>query len=153
MPRINLTRVLLGGIVAGIVIDVCEGLLNGVLLSNQWAEVMRSLNRAPTPSLKSIIALNVWGLAAGILTVWLYAAIRPRFGAGPRTAICAAMVVWFATFALALSPPVFLHIFPVGVAVTAVGLEIIEMVLAGLAGAYIYKEDSAPSSISAAAAA
>ena len=28
------------------------------------------------------------------VTVWLYAAIRPRFGPGPKTAICAGLIVW-----------------------------------------------------------
>ena len=31
----------------------------------------------------------------GILIVWAYAAIRPRFGPGPKTAIFAGLVPWF----------------------------------------------------------
>ena len=34
----------------------------------------------------------------GLLLVWLYAAIRPRFGPGPRTATYAALVVWVCGF-------------------------------------------------------
>ena len=34
----------------------------------------------------------------GILTVWLYAAIRPRLGSGPGTAVCAGLVVWGLAF-------------------------------------------------------
>jgi hypothetical protein len=30
----------------------------------------------------------------GFLLVWLYAAIRPRFGPGPKTAIIAGLAVW-----------------------------------------------------------
>jgi len=36
MSKINLARVILGGVIAGIVIDVCEGILNGVILKQQW---------------------------------------------------------------------------------------------------------------------
>ena len=151
MTRINLTRVLLGGIVTGIVVDICEFLLNGVLLSRQWAEVMRSLNRAETLSVKSIAALNLWGLAVGILTVWLYAAIRPRFGPGPKTAVCAGMVVWFSAFALATSVPVFLHIYRLDLALIVVGLQIIEMLVASVAGCALYQEDAAGASMSAVA--
>ena len=32
--------------------------------------------------------------ALGIAAVWLYAAIRPRYGAGPRTAVIAGLAVW-----------------------------------------------------------
>lgn len=151
MGRINLGRVILGGLVAGIVINVFEGLLNGVLLSSQWGEVMKSLNRSATPSVKTIIALNVWGFAVGLLTVWLYAAIRPRFGAGPKTAICAGLIMWAACDALATSIPVFMHIYRVELAVTAVAIEVVEMLAAGLAGAYFYKEDSAPQPLSSGA--
>src|SRR2546422_4874519 len=30
----------------------------------------------------------------GIFLIWLYAAIRPRFGAGPRTAVLAGFAIW-----------------------------------------------------------
>ena len=35
-----------------------------------------------------------WGFLVGIFAVWLYAAIRPRYGAGPKTALCAGAAVW-----------------------------------------------------------
>ena len=56
-------------------------------------------------SVKQIVALNVWGLAVGILTVWLFAAIRPRHSAGPKTAISAGLAVWALAFALATAVP------------------------------------------------
>jgi hypothetical protein len=121
------------------------------VLSSQWGEVMKSLNRPATPSVKTIIALNVWGLAVGILMVWLYAAIRPRFGAGPRTAICAGLIMWAACDALATSIPVFMHIYRVDLAVMAVAIEVVEMLAASLAGAYFYREESAPQPLSSAA--
>ena len=34
----------------------------------------------------------------GIVMVWLYALIRPRMGPGPKTAIVAALVVWFGIY-------------------------------------------------------
>lgn len=151
MGRINLSRVILGGLVAGLVIDICEGVLNGMVLADQWGAVMTSLNRPVTPSLKTMVALNIWGFAAGILTIWIYAAIRPRFGAGPKTAMIAGLTMWAAAFALATAVPVFLHIYPVGLALTSVGIEIVEMLLAATAGAYFYKEGTAAATVSGAA--
>ena len=151
MGKINTSRLILGGIAAGIVIDVFEGLLNGVILEKQWADVFTALGKAPGLSIKQILALNVWGLAAGILTVWLYAAIRPRYGAGPRTAVLAGLAVWVMVHGLATAVPVFFHLYPVGLGVTSVALEGVEMILAGLAGAALYKENSAGSARSAAA--
>jgi hypothetical protein len=34
----------------------------------------------------------------GILLVWVYAAIRPRFGPGGKTAVYAALIVWICGF-------------------------------------------------------
>ena len=34
----------------------------------------------------------IWGLFVGIFPVWLYAAIRPRYGAGLKTALGAGFV-------------------------------------------------------------
>jgi hypothetical protein len=47
----------------------------------------------------SAIAINVIAsFAAGILLVWLYAAMRPRFGPGMKTATMAALAVWICGF-------------------------------------------------------
>jgi hypothetical protein len=143
MGNINLGRVLLGGIVAGIVIDLFEGVLNGVVLANQWATVMTGLGRLGTMSVKQIVAFNVWGLAAGILMVGVYAAIRPRLGAGPKTAICAGLVIWATAYVLGSAAPVFLHLFPVGLMAIGLAVGLVETMVAGLAGAYFYKENSA----------
>lgn len=142
MSKINLGRVVLGGIVAGIVIDIFEGVLNGVVLTNQWATVMTGLGKSSTMSMKQLAAFNVWGLATGILMVWLYAAMRPRMGAGPKTAICAGLVVWAAAYMLGSAAPVFLHIFPVGLMLTGLAVGLVETMVAAVAGAYFYKEDA-----------
>ncbi len=152
MGKINLARVVLGGVIAGLVIDVCEGILNGVILKQQWADAFTALGKTSgTMSVKQIVAFNLWGLAAGIITVWLYAGLRPRYGAGPRTAIFAGLTVWALAFALATAVPVFFHLYPVGLGLTSVILEAVEMILAGLAGGAIYKESAsnAPRSMSA----
>ena len=147
MGKINLARVVLGGVVAGLVIDVCEGILNGVILKQQWADAFTALGKTSnTMSVKQIAAFNVWGLTAGIITVWLYAGLRARYGAGPRTAIFAGLTVWALAFALATAVPVFFHLYPVGLGLTSVALEAIEMILAGLAGGAIYKESAAADS-------
>jgi hypothetical protein len=149
MAKINLGRVILGGIIAGIVIDVFEGVLNGVILSQQWTDVQKELGKSGNMSVKQIVAFNVWGFAVGILTVWLYAAIRPRYGSGPRTAVCAGLAVWALAFALGSAAPVFLHMFPVGLVSTSLAVELVEMIVAGLAGAAVYKEASTVAAMAA----
>jgi hypothetical protein len=143
MGKINLGRIILGGLAAGVVINICEGVMNGVVFQKQWAEIMVGLGKSPDMSVKQIVAFNAWGFAVGILTVWLYAAIRPRFGAGPKTAMCAGLVVWALAFGMATAIPVFLKIYRLDLSLMIVSLEIVEMLIAGLVGGALYKEDAA----------
>ena len=140
MAKINLGRVLLGGIVAGIVIDAWEGVMRGVLLQDRAADAMAALGRTANVSVRQIIALNVWGLVVGIFTVLLYGAIRPRFGAGPKAATFAGLMIWALVFALGIMPVVFMHLLPVSLEAITVCGELVMMVLAGLAGGAVYKE-------------
>jgi hypothetical protein len=94
MGKINVVRLVLGGIVAGIAIDLLDYLVDGVWLAPRWAHDMALLGK-PGLSPVQIIWLNVLGLLTGIAAIWLYAAIRPRFGAGAKTAFIAGMAVWF----------------------------------------------------------
>ena len=68
MGRINVGRVVLGGIVAGIVADVLGYVVDGVLLASQWAEGMKALGR-PDFTTNQLIGFNIIGLAAGIFTM------------------------------------------------------------------------------------
>jgi hypothetical protein len=143
MGKINLGRVILGGLVAGVIINLIEGVMNGVVLADRWAAQMTSLNRAAAGSVKQIVVLNLWGFAAGLLTVWLYAAIRPRLGAGPRTAMCAGLFTWATICGMGTAVPVILHVYRLDLGLMGVGYELVEMLIASVAGAYFYKEGGA----------
>jgi hypothetical protein len=95
MGKINYGRVILGGLIAGIVLDVLSWLVDGVLLARLWSDGMTSLSRQPAFSLRALILFNLIGLASGFALVWIYAAIRPRFGAGVKTAVYAGLITWF----------------------------------------------------------
>ena len=153
MGKINWGRVILGGIVAGIVIDVFEGVSNGLILASQWNEAMTALNRSATMTTNQIAAFNVWGLAAGIVMVAIYAAIRPRFGAGPKTVMLAGAIVWALAYAASNAAVVFLHLFPLGLMLSATAIGLVETLVAGVAGAAIYKEEEAGAAMSSGAAA
>ena len=98
---INTSKVVVGGLAAGVVNNVLGFLVQGMLLGPKMMDEML----AAAPSLKgkgedpmTMTGRIVTGFAIGFLLVWLYAAIRPRFGPGPKTAILAAFVVWFCGF-------------------------------------------------------
>jgi hypothetical protein len=141
MGKINLGRVFLGGVVAGLVLCIGEYLCNVVLLRQAWVDAMSALNRSlsGTDYMALYIILT---LALGIFSVWVYAAIRPRFGPGVTTAICAGLVVWFLAAFCASVSSLPLNIFPRKLLFYVVLWELFEFPIATVVGAWIYKEQS-----------
>lgn len=141
MGKINMGRVVLGGLLAGLVINVGEFVLNMPILGNQWNEAMRALNRPPMDAEPPTFFILL-SFALGLLTVWIYAAIRPRFGAGPMTAICAGLIVWVLASLYASAAMLPLHLFPRRLLLYATVWEFFELPIAALVGAWIYKEEA-----------
>jgi hypothetical protein len=140
MGSININKVILGGIVAGIVGNVLSFLADGVILAPQWAAAMKALGK-PEFTGSQIAGFVIIGLVYGILVVWLYAAIRPRYGAGPKTAVYAGLAVWAIGVLL---PNISLMgiggLYPLDLTLETTAAGIIESVAAALAGAALYQE-------------
>ncbi|HEV2199334.1 MAG TPA: hypothetical protein VGR73_05915 [Bryobacteraceae bacterium] len=140
MGKINMNRVVLGGLVAGIVADVLGYLVDGVLLAPQWADGMKALGR-PEFTMNQWIGFNLLGLASGIFAIWLYAAIRPRYGAGPRTAILAGVAVWVIGTLLPNAALMGVSgFFALNLTLLTTLGGIVELVAGALAGAALYQE-------------
>jgi hypothetical protein len=139
MPSIRWSRVILGGLAAGVVVNVFEYLLNGVLLAQSWAAAMGSLNRPEGFSSVQVVAFNVWGFLMGIGAVWLYASIRDHYGPGIRTALCAGVAVWAIGYAFGMIPSMALHMFPRRLMTYGVLMGLFEMAAGTVLGAWIYR--------------
>lgn len=142
MGKINWGRVFLGGIVAGIVVNLGEFLFHTVVFKTQVEEAMRAAGKDPA-AMESGTAMAVWVIwcfLLGIGAVWGYAAIRPRFGAGAKTAIIAGVAAWY--FACFLPSIAMMNMGMLSQNLLMMGLVwgLVEYVLATIAGAYFYKE-------------
>ncbi len=142
MGKINLGRVIAGGIVAGVIIDVVEYFINSKLLADQWNAFMEA-QKLPMWGTNEIVAFNVMGLVIGLVAVWTYAAIRPRFGAGPKTAVYAALLIWVTAYVLASLSPLIMGMFPLALFLTMIGVGLVEIIVATVVGAFLYKEAEA----------
>ena len=140
MSRLNWSRALLGGVLAAV--------LWGVLYApvHPLVEVHTALGRPVLPitpfrgaGLLLRVLVVCTGFVQGIATVCLYAAIRPRFGPGPSTAAIAALSVWFLTSWMHLVWAVFTAV-PIADALVPLVVNLPLVVLAGLAGAWLYRE-------------
>jgi hypothetical protein len=92
MGRISWGRVLLCGLAAGLAWTILSSLLTLIVGHAFVVAVPGGRLSAPRAGLVALLfALN---LAMGIWAMWLYAAIRPRYGAGPKTAAVAGFSWW-----------------------------------------------------------
>jgi hypothetical protein len=142
MNRINMKRVVLGGVVAAVIVNVGEGLL-GVLLKRDYEAAIFALGIRMEPDVTTLLPI-AWSFVVGILAIWLYAAIRPRYGPGPSTAVRAALALWAfstVTFSVAMAS---LRIFPARLMAIATAWSLVEVIVAVLAGAWLYREDAVP---------
>ncbi len=78
----NVSGIIKGGLVAGLLINVSEFVLNMMVMP------------MPEGAGGSIGFWVVYAFVMGLLTAYLYALIRPRCGAGPKTGVCAGLLVW-----------------------------------------------------------
>lgn len=143
--NINWARVFGGGLVAGLIINIGEFILNEPILGAEMASMMESMNK-PAVGTGAIMVFVMLAFAIGILAVWLYSAIRPRFGPGLKTAACAGLTVWGLAW---LYPAITmaalgLYTFKILLIVSVWGM--VEITLATVAGAWLYKEADQPAS-------
>ena len=97
MAGINAGKVVVGGLVAGVIINISEFILNNVVLASEMAKMTTAHNLTPL-GIHAIAFFVAFGFAEGLILTWLYAAVRPRLGPGPRTAALTGLVVWFFAF-------------------------------------------------------
>lgn len=142
MGRISITRMFLGGLLAGLVICFGEYIMGWLILGGQWAEV---LAEAGTGDLGAgqIASLAVIALLYGIALIWIYAAIRPRFGPGPKTAIVAGLTMWVVAYFLVCAYVIVIDVYPPGLLVAAAVWGLFELPIAAVAGACLYQESDA----------
>lgn len=138
MGKVNLSRVILGGVLAGILVNVSEFLLHDVVMKDQFRGALQALGKTPSDSMTAILWWNIWGFIVGITAVWLYAAIRPRYGAGAGTAVRAGIAVWILSCVLMSIAFTNLGLFPFMPG--AIVWQLVGDVVATLAGAWLYKE-------------
>lgn len=139
--KINTARVLLGVLVAGVVANICDTVTNLMLLTQDTQQMLQRLGRDVNVMNETSIAVTwaVIDFVYAAVIVFTYAAIRPRFGAGPKTAVLAGVLIWLPV-TVVLFGFLSMGIFTPAVYWKNAGLTFISTVLASLAGGAVYKE-------------
>jgi hypothetical protein len=135
----NIGRIILGGVIAGIVANAGDYLINVYLMADEGTAMVQRLNLSAAAVEGSLVTWIIVDVILGLLLVFTYAGFRPRFGAGPRTAIIAGVTIWLAICA------VFAGLMSMGIYTQQAYLKssvltLANTVIASLAGAYFYRE-------------
>lgn len=139
IANINFGRLILGGLVSGLVLNIGEFLLNEVIFVKQMEEMVARLH-IQRPGITFITTATAMTFILGIVIVLTYALIRTQFGPGPKTAVVSGFICWFCVYLYAGTLNGVL--FGVAPNLLAIGLiwGLCEYLLAALAGAWFYKE-------------
>lgn len=144
MGTINVRKLLVGGLIAGVVLSVIDVAMYGAVLKAPMAVAWKSVGR-PTMTdtqrdLEVPLSITL-DFVAGVFLIWLYAAIRPRFGAGLSTALKAGLAAWFLVSVLcaALTTQ---GVMPLGVMMITILVLFVEYILASVIGSKVYTEDA-----------
>jgi uncharacterized membrane protein len=139
MSKINIAKVVLGGLIAGLVLNIGEFILNDFILRKQMEDFFRRMNVDP-PGTNFIVMAVLLTFLLGIVLVWIYALIRPRLGAGPLTAVVAGLIGWFCVYFYSGMLNSMLFGFSGSLVLIAMVWGFVEYVIAAVAGAWLYRE-------------
>ena len=138
MDRVHLPRVIVGGLIAGLIVNLGELAANVWILGSRWREVLSGMGLTVDTA-----ALVLWGSGSfvlGIVGVWIYAATSPRYGPGPRTALRAGIAVWAIAFLFPTAGFLGMGAFPRDLIVIGLLTGLVEVCLGTYVGAWLYRE-------------
>jgi hypothetical protein len=136
----NTGRLILGGLVAGVVANALDYVINQHLMIEEGNEMVRRLNLRPELVEGAAMTWIVVDFVYGLLLVFTYAAMRPRFGPGPKTAVVAGATLWLAITVIFVGLTA-MGIYTQQAFMKSAALQLGSTLAAVLAGAALYKED------------
>ena len=136
ITRLNWFRVLGCGLLAGIV-WIALGAMVTALLGRDFAALPN--NHLGAPTLGFVIINLVLDLLEGVSILWLYAAIRPLYGPGAKTAVIAGFAWWFIV-SLGDATWCSFGFFPPSTVIPLMAGTLPALIIATLVGARFYKE-------------
>lgn len=137
MERINWGRVLGCGLVAGLAWTLLSACVT-VLVGHGFAAAVPG-NRLSAPSGGLVTFLFILNLLEGMWAMWLYAAIRAYYGAGPKTAAVAGLSWWVISSLIDATWGSFGFV-PASVLLGPMAASLPAIIVAAMAGAWAYEK-------------
>jgi len=142
MGKIMWSRVVLGGLMAGVGLIVLAPVLTMLFIGQQELQAAIQAFHPLQGGIYAPLCLAITFFFLGILAVWWYAAIRSRFGPGWKTAIIAGFAVW-----LTANPAQSLLLarvarLPIAFVLKSTAIYLIIIIASTVLGAWLYKEEA-----------
>ena len=129
------------GLVAGLLVNVCEWAAHHGWLETAWAQAFAALGKEPK-GWSTFIPANFW---LGVLAVWAYRWASGIYGPGFQTAMRTATAVWLIFWVIPTSALAPLELFPNRLLLWTMGIGILDGYAATLLGAWLYDRRRWPS--------
>ncbi|HUE88604.1 MAG TPA: hypothetical protein VMO26_21205 [Vicinamibacterales bacterium] len=141
MAGINTGKVVVGGVLAGFVFNIGDFVINTMLMAADFEQHMTrlGLDAAAMNSMAGIAPWIVIDFGLGLLVVWTYASMRPRFGPGVKTAVLAGLVPYLAITLVILGFTT-MGMFTMPIFLKSSVLQFVNIMAGTIAGAWAYKE-------------
>jgi hypothetical protein len=140
MGQINISGVLKGGLAAAVIMNISEFILNVPVAGAQMEAELAARNLPPADSGAQIAVFVVLTALLGFVTIFVYAAIRPRLGPGPKTAMAAGLMVWATSYLYSAITAGTIGLHSMGVVVLIIVWSLGELLVASAVGGYLYNE-------------
>ena len=144
MSRINWVRLIIGGVIATIILFLTDGVFHENVVSADWKALHDSLG---IPEVKhsglGVLYFAVFELGRGLIGMFLYVMMRAHFRPGPKTAALAGVVAWIAFSVTGPAQFIPLGFFSNALWIKVAAFQLVTSILAGVAGAAVYKDGNA----------
>jgi hypothetical protein len=139
MTQINMQRVALGALAAGAVIFVAEGIFSQFYMGPMQAS-LEAYNLSMDVTVSGFVLAALVSLLIGFALVWFYAAVRPRFGPGPKAAALVSVVLWLGGYVPSVLGFKMMGMFTDWLLVFWALTGLIEVIVATMVGGWLYME-------------
>lgn len=143
MGNINTTRVALATLFTAVLYFIFDGVIHGAILGPEYEAGIVAAGKTVEhdPSAFGYFALFDLGKALVAMLVYVFA--RSRLGAGPITAVWAGLIAWLGAEALPAIAQMPFPFYDKWFYVKLIALELVPMVVGAVAGAWVYREETA----------
>lgn len=143
----NTSKVITGGLAAGLVLNVLDFIVNKYIVGARMAAEANVFKAGLGDAMmamggKQIAGYVIMDFVVGLLLTYTYAAMRPRFGAGAKTAVITALVFWIFGSIVAVNYMA-MGIMSSGLWLTFGIIWFICLLVAAMVGGKLYSEDGA----------